>query len=73
MVGFEFTNVKGRYIDACVNQTNGNVVPSIMVWGAFHFGGKSELVIVEGPHEPARLPTGLPKKSLALGKGHLSQ
>ena len=38
-----------RYIDACVQQTDGNVVPSIMVWGAFHFGGKSEQVIVEGP------------------------
>ena len=36
-------------IDACVHQTYGNVVPSIMVWSAFHFGGKSELVIVEGP------------------------
>ena len=37
------------YIDACVQQTDGNVVPPIMVWGAFHFRGKSELVIIEGP------------------------
>ena len=27
-----------------MQQTDGNVV-----WGAFHFGGKSELIIVEGP------------------------
>ena len=38
-----------RYIDACVQQTDGNVVPSVMVWGAFQFWGKSKLVIVEGP------------------------
>ena len=38
-----------RYIDACVQQTDGKVVPSIMIWGAFHFWRKSELVIVEGP------------------------
>ena len=32
-----------------MQQTDGNVVPSILVWGTTHFGGKSELVIVEGP------------------------
>ena len=38
-----------RYNDVCVHQTDGNVVPSIMVWGTFHFRDKSELVIVESP------------------------
>ena len=45
MVGFEFAGVKRRYIDACVQQTDDNVVPSIILWGDFHFGGKSEPVI----------------------------
>ena len=38
-----------RYIDGRVQQTDDNVVPFIMVWDAFHFEGKSELVIVKGP------------------------
>ena len=37
-----------RHIDVCVQHTDGNVGPSIMVWGGFHFGGKSELIIVDG-------------------------
>ena len=46
MVGFELAGMKERNIDACVQQTDANVVPSIMVWDAFH---KSELDIVDGP------------------------
>ena len=38
-----------KYIDACVQQTDANLVPFIVVLGAFHYGGKSEQVIVEGP------------------------
>ena len=49
MVGFEFPGVKGRVILMLVcKKTYGNVVPSIMVWDAFHFGDKSELVTVDG-------------------------
>ena len=62
-----------RYIDACVQQTDGNVVPSIMVWGAFHFGGKREQVIVEGPWTSKFTDGWSEKNILALGKGHLSQ
>ena len=48
--GLEFADVKKeRYINACLRQTDGNVVPSIMIWGAFYFRDKSELVIVEAP------------------------
>ena len=46
MVGFELAGMMERYIDACVQQTDANVVPSIMVWDAFH---KSKLDIVDGP------------------------
>ena len=31
------------------NKQMANMVPSIIVCGAFHFRGKSQLVIVEGP------------------------
>ena len=36
---------EGENIDACVQQTDGNVVPSIMVWGTFHFGDKSKSLL----------------------------
>ena len=62
VIGFESG---ARYVDACVQQTDGNAVPLIMVWGAFHVGGKSDLVIVESL-------TGARATALALGKGHLS-
>ena len=48
MVEFECVGVKGRLIDVCVQETAGNVGPSVMVWGAIHFDGKSELVIMDG-------------------------
>jgi transposase len=38
-----------RLIDACVQLTDGNRRPSVMVWGAIHHGGRSELVVVDGP------------------------
>ena len=41
MVGFEFACVKGSYIDACVQQTDGTEVPSVMEWGASHFGARA--------------------------------
>ena len=37
------------YIYACLQRTDVNVVPSIIEWGTIHFGGKGELVTVEGP------------------------
>ena len=41
MVEFECVGVKGR-------ETAGNVGHLVMVWGAFHFVGKTKLVIVDG-------------------------
>ena len=49
VVGFEFQAVTGWYIYILMFVVDSNVLPSIMVWGAFHFRDKSELVIVEGP------------------------
>ena len=37
-----------RLIDACVQPNDGNRGPSVMVWGAIHHGGRSELVVVDG-------------------------
>ena len=37
-----------RLIDACVHPNDGNRGPSVMVWGAIHHGGRSELVVVDG-------------------------
>ena len=37
-----------RLIDACVQPNEGNRGPSVMVWGAIHNGGRSELVVVDG-------------------------
>ena len=40
---------KGReLIDACVQPNDGNRGPWVMLWGAIHDGGRSELVVVEG-------------------------
>lgn len=38
-----------RLIDACIHPTVGNRGPSVMVWGAIHHGGKSDLVVLDGP------------------------
>ena len=37
-----------RLVDCCIQETDGNVGPSLMVWGALHASGKSELVVVNG-------------------------
>lgn len=37
-----------RLIDACIVQHHGNRVPSVSIWGAIHFGGKSQLVFIDG-------------------------
>ena len=37
-----------RLVDCCIQETDGNISPSIMVCGAFHAAGKSELVVVDG-------------------------
>ena len=37
-----------KLIDASVQPNNGNRGPSVMVWGAIHHGGRSELVVVDG-------------------------
>ena len=37
-----------RLIDACAKPNDGNRGPSVMVWGAIHYGGRSELVVVDG-------------------------
>ena len=34
-------------IDACIQPNDGNRGPSVMVWGAIHHGGRSELVVVD--------------------------
>ena len=36
-------------IDACIQPTQCNCGPSVMVWGAIHHGGRSELVVLDGP------------------------
>ena len=38
-----------RLIDACIQPTDGNLGPLAMVWGAIHHGGRSELVVLDGP------------------------
>ena len=37
-----------RLLDACVQPNDGNRCQSVMVWGAIHHGGRSELVVVDG-------------------------
>ena len=37
-----------RLIDACIQPNDGNSGLSVMVWGAIHHGGRSELVVVDG-------------------------
>ena len=37
-----------RMIDACVQPNDGNRGPLVMVWGAIHHGGRSELVMLDG-------------------------
>ena len=37
-----------RHIDVCVLGTDGNVGPSVIVWARLHYGGKSELIVVDG-------------------------
>ena len=35
-------------VDCCIQEMDGNVGPSLMVWNAFHPSGKSQLVVVDG-------------------------
>ena len=37
-----------RLVDCCIQEMDGNVSPSLMVWGAFYASGKSEQVVVDG-------------------------
>ena len=37
-----------RHTDVCVLGTDGNVGPSVIVWARFHYGGKRELIVVDG-------------------------
>ena len=37
-----------RHIDVCVQGTDGNVGPSVTVWAGFNYGGKNELVVLDG-------------------------
>ena len=41
-------HVGERLLDCCIHESDGNVGPSFMVWGAFHASGKSEPVVVDG-------------------------
>ena len=41
-------HVGERLVDCCIQEMDGNIGPSLMIWGAFHASGKSELVAVDG-------------------------
>ena len=41
-------SVGERRVDCCIQQSDGNIGPSLIVMGAFHASGKSELVVVDG-------------------------
>ena len=36
-----------RHIDVCVQGTDGNVGPTVIIWAGVHHGGKSELVVLD--------------------------
>ena len=36
------------HIDVCVQGADGDVNPSVNVWFGFQYGGKSELVVLDG-------------------------
>ena len=61
-----------RMIDACVQPNDGNRGPSVMVWGAIHHGGRSELVVVDGAmnrHEPASVHRDPEESNVAICDG----
>ena len=39
---------RNRLIDACIQPTDDNCGPFVMVWGAIHHGGRSELLVLDG-------------------------
>ena len=41
-------HVGGRLVDCCIQESDGDVVPSLMGWGAFNVSGKPELLVVDG-------------------------
>ena len=41
-------HVGERLVDCCIQEKDGNVGPSLMVWGAFHASGASEPVVLDG-------------------------
>ena len=48
MVVPEFVDVLVGLVGCCLQETDWNVSPSLLVWGAFHASGKSEPVVASG-------------------------
>ena len=48
MVVPEFVGVLVRLVDLCIQETDGNVGPSLVAWEACRTSGKSELVVMDG-------------------------
>ena len=44
----EGQRVGERLLNYCIQEANGNVGPTIMVWGPFHASSNSELLVVNG-------------------------
>ena len=37
-----------RHVDVCVDGTDGNASSSVIIWTGFYYGGKNELVVLDG-------------------------
>ena len=62
-----------RLVDCCIQKKGGNSSPSLMVWGAFHASGKSELVVVDGTVNQQHYISILPQKMSFPGPRQLSK
>ena len=72
MVGFKFEAWRGDIYQCLCAKTDSKVLPSIMVWGTFHFRVKSELVIAEAPCT-SKFTDWCSGKMSCPRQGHLSQ